>query len=93
MLKFAYVMSALVVIAPPAVAQTSPAQAEQARDVSSADPSDVNRIVCKKEETVGSRLAAKKVCLTVKEWQERTAQDRDETDRVQRDTQTGFPGG
>ena len=91
MWKFAYLAGASLLIAPPAVAQTT--QAEQAQDIPSADSSDVNRIVCKKEETVGSRLAAKKVCLTVKEWQERTAQDRDETDRVQRDTQTGFPGG
>lgn len=93
MLKFVYLAGASLVIAPPAAAQTSSAQAPQIQAVASPDSSDVNRIVCRKEETVGSRLAAKKVCLTVKEWQERTAQDRDETDRVQRDTQTGFPGG
>lgn len=93
MLRFAYVMGAFALVASPAVAQTSPTQAEQARDIPSTDSSDVNRIVCKKEERVGSRLGAKKVCLTVQEWNQRAAEDREETGRVQRDTKMGTPSG
>lgn len=93
MVRFAYVAGALMFAASPAVAQTTPAQAPEAQDIPSSDTSDVNRIVCKKTEKIGSRLAAKKVCLTVKEWADRAAEDRSETDRVQRDTQLGIPGG
>lgn len=93
MTKFAYVIGALILSTSPAAAQTAPTQAAQAVDISSTDESDVNRIVCKKEEKIGSRLGAKKVCLTVKEWQDRASADREETDRVQRDTQLGTPSG
>ncbi|HWI76237.1 MAG TPA: hypothetical protein VNS53_04045 [Sphingomicrobium sp.] len=44
---------------------------------------DPNRIVCQKEETIGTRLGAKKVCLTVAEWQARQRDDRDQTESVQ----------
>jgi len=44
---------------------------------------DPNRIVCQKEETIGTRLGAKKVCLTVAEWQQRAKEDREQTERVQ----------
>ena len=44
---------------------------------------DPNRIVCQKEETIGTRLGAKKVCLPIAEWQARQAADRDQTERVQ----------
>lgn len=93
MVRFAYVTGALMLIAPPAVAQTVPTQAAQAQEIPSTDKSDVNRIVCKKEEKIGTRLGAKKVCLTVKEWQDRASADREETGRVQRDTQMGVPQG
>jgi hypothetical protein len=47
---------------------------------------DPNKIVCQKEETIGTRLGAKKVCMTVAEWQARQAADRDQTERVQSGT-------
>ena len=49
---------------------------------------DPNRIVCEKEETIGTRLGAKKVCLTVAEWEARKSADRDQTERVQGGTRT-----
>ena len=47
---------------------------------------DPNRIVCQKEETIGTRLGAKKVCLPVAEWQARQNADREQTERVQSGT-------
>lgn len=47
---------------------------------------DADKIVCKKWEKLGSRLAAKKVCLTVREWTARANNDRDETGRIQSGT-------
>jgi len=91
MLKFVSVASVLLIAAVPAAAQdpTSPAPAPQA---SGPAKTDVNKIVCKKQEQIGSRLGAKKVCLTVKEWQDRAAADRIETERVQQNTSTRSGG-
>ena len=44
---------------------------------------DANKIVCEKQEKIGTRLGAKKVCLTVAEWNERAKADRDMTERIQ----------
>lgn len=81
MSKFAYVASVLMLVAAPAIAQTP-------TDTTAKDSkkSDVNRIICQKEEAIGSRLGAKKVCLTAKEWKEREALSREETERVQQGT-------
>ena len=44
---------------------------------------DPNKIVCEKQEKIGTRLGGEKVCLTVAEWQARKAADRDQMERVQ----------
>lgn len=49
---------------------------------------DSHKIVCKKEETIGTRLGAKKVCLTVAEWNEITTAHRERTERIQSGTCT-----
>ena len=81
MSKFVFVAGALMLIASPAIAQTPTDSAS--RD---AKKSDVNRIICQKEEQIGTRLAPKKVCLTAKEWAERAKVGREETERVQQGT-------
>ncbi len=80
MAKFACLASALLVVAVPALAQ-APASAPQ-----ELKKSDVNKVVCQKEEQIGSRLGAKKVCLTVKEWLDRAQLNREETERAQQNT-------
>lgn len=47
---------------------------------------DQHKIVCKKEEKIGTRLGAKKVCLTVAEWSERTRAHQERTERIQMGT-------
>jgi hypothetical protein len=44
---------------------------------------DANKIVCQKEETIGTRLGAKKVCLTVADWNARARENRETTERIQ----------
>jgi basic membrane lipoprotein Med (substrate-binding protein (PBP1-ABC) superfamily) len=83
MYKIAFFAGALMMAASPSVAQ-APAQPAQAKDVATTDTSDVNKVVCKREESLGSRLSAKKVCLTVKQWQEIAEADRDQTEGIQR---------
>jgi hypothetical protein len=42
-----------------------------------------DKIVCQKEEQIGSRLGGKKTCLTVREWEARKQADRLQTEEVQ----------
>ena len=88
MFRLASVASVLTLIATPAVAQTTSAAAPAAQQVASTDSSDARRIVCKKEESIGSRLGSKKVCLTVKEWEDLSKDSRDATEGWQRQTPT-----
>lgn len=45
--------------------------------------SDPNKIICEKEDTLGSRLQAHKICMTRAQWAERRRNDRDVVDRSQ----------
>lgn len=44
---------------------------------------DPNRIICEKQEVVGSRLATKKVCMTAAEWEIRKREDREAVEKAQ----------
>jgi len=44
---------------------------------------DLDRIVCDTEQTTGTRLGARKVCKTVLEWQQLTAEHRATVEKVQ----------
>ena len=77
MLRLLLVVPAL--LAAPALAQTS---AAQSIDVS-AKKAELDRIVCERQEQLGSRLGGRKVCKTIREWQEERRVQREETERVQ----------
>lgn len=81
---------AAAVIAAPAAAQTA-APAAQPAPVNS-KKSDVNKLVCQRQEEIGSRLAAKKVCMTVREWQEFRSQNRENLERWQQSAGTRSSG-
>lgn len=66
-------------------ATAQPVTPYQRQDASAAKTDD-NKIVCKKQETIGTRLGAKKVCLTVSEWAVRAHDDRERTEQVQSST-------
>lgn len=83
MLRVAIAASVLAIVAVPAAAQSAPNQDAQVQAVPG-NKDDPNRIVCKKEETIGSRLGAKKICLSAKEWEDRAKADRDQTESIQR---------
>lgn len=44
---------------------------------------DPNRIICEKQEVVGSRLATKRVCMTAAEWEIRRREDREAVEKAQ----------
>ena len=81
MLKFA-LPDVLLVTALPAVAQAqSPAPQPQAAPA--AKPNPLDKVVCKTEEVIGSRLNSQRVCLTVREWQEQSDANREALERLQ----------
>lgn len=45
---------------------------------------DPNRIICEKQEVVGSRLATKRICMTAAEWEDRKREDREAVEKGQR---------
>jgi hypothetical protein len=47
---------------------------------------DADKIVCKKEETLGTRLGARKICLTVEQWTEKHKEQRAFAEGVQSGT-------
>lgn len=60
------------------------AQSDQAQPiVVVTDKNELDRVVCEREEQIGSRLGARKVCKTVREWQEQQRVQREEVERVQ----------
>lgn len=85
----------MMAVATPAAAQISIGSAPAATAPAvKADGKDQNRMICEKQDQVGSRLAAKKVCKTALEWQqERTANRRTLEDVQRQATSTGIPAG
>jgi hypothetical protein len=70
MLKFAYIAAALMLGPAPAFAQivfddTAAATATPAR---AGAKSDLDKIVCRVQDTIGSRVQAHRVCLTKQQW-------------------------
>ncbi|RST29903.1 hypothetical protein HMF7854_02990 [Sphingomonas ginkgonis] len=53
---------------------------------------DPNRMICERIEELGSRLAARKVCMTAAQWAEQRRQDRDVVDRLQQSHCSGTGG-
>ena len=80
MLKSIIFIAAGVAVAMPAAAQTTvqpqPVQAPTAK-------SDVDKLICKKQEEIGSRLGAKKVCMTVAQWLVFQNDVKDQTRRIE----------
>lgn len=56
-----------------------------------AENKDPNRIICEKQEVLGSRLGTKRVCMTAAEWETKRREERQMIDRSQ--TQRHQPTG
>jgi hypothetical protein len=92
-----FALPAMLVVmfaAPMAIADTTPSSAMAPDSTAksakkSLDPRlDDQAIVCKREETTGSRLGATKECHTRAEWAGRAASAREQMDRIQMTPQT-----
>jgi hypothetical protein len=79
MLKSLVILVSTLALATPVAAQTAPA--DPAAPSSSQPPvKDPNRMICERQEEIGSRLGGKKVCHTAAEWQELRRQNREQVD-------------
>jgi len=64
--------TAISLAAVPASAQTQASSQPPA-----AKAKDPSRIICEKVEETGSRLSAKRVCMTAQQWQDKRRSDRE----------------
>jgi hypothetical protein len=62
------------------------AQVTQVATIPPQAKGDSNRMVCEKEETIGTRLGARRVCLTVEQWKEKHREQREWTEQIQSGT-------
>lgn len=89
MLKFAFLAGSLLSLSP-AVAQT---QAPATQKAAPAAKDESNRMICETEEQIGSRLAARRVCMTATQWKEHEQSVHQQLDQQHSTVQpTGGPG-
>ena len=80
--KASFLGVAALVVAAPGLAQGTSGNSNT-QPLMKGDP---NKVVCKKEETIGSRLGARRVCLTIAQWNEKAREHREFTEDVQSGT-------
>jgi hypothetical protein len=70
MLKFAYMSAALMLAPAPAFAQIvfQDAPATAAAPEKASQKSDLDKVECRMQDTLGSRLQSHKVCMTKQQW-------------------------
>jgi len=66
-----------------AVAQLPAQQASAPAATQAAKASADDKIVCEREEQIGSRLGPRKVCMTVRQWSEQRRLERQDLEKVQ----------
>lgn len=87
-------LALMVAVAAPVAAQNAGAAQPAAPAAPEAKAKDPNRVICEREEEIGSRLGGKKVCKTAAQWQDERNQQRQTLEGVQRQaTSTGMPSG
>lgn len=79
MIKIALAAVGLSLVAAPVAAQVSSIESSRA-----STRSDPNRMICEREDTTGTRLGARKVCLSAAQWQEKRREHREELERAQK---------
>lgn len=93
MLKSLVIVISSMAFVAPAVAQTGPVD-PATTPASTEKLKNPNRMICEKQEEIGSRLGGKKICKTAQEWQDWRQQNRDQVESWQRQlTSPGKPAG
>ncbi|KRB82613.1 hypothetical protein ASE00_11270 [Sphingomonas sp. Root710] len=95
-LKFAFLVALAAMAAPtlaadPVADNTPPAPTASTTNATGSETAAAaspNKLICRKQEQLGSRLRSNKVCMTQSEWAEQRRQDRMNVDRSQRNRWT-----
>lgn len=90
MLKPVAIMLMIAVSAPAGAQITFETPATATPSAPAANGKDSNKLICEKQEEIGSRLASKKVCKTAAQWQEERRQQRETLEKIQQQG-TGTP--
>jgi hypothetical protein len=84
-MKFVTVAAAAALLVP-ATAGFAQATPYKALDKTAANPNDPNKLVCEREQDIGSRVGGRKVCLTVQQWRDKHNEQRGFTEDMQAGT-------
>lgn len=87
-----YVLSALaaLVLAAPALAAGQGEPEKAAPSTEEVTDASQNRMICKRQKSTGSRLGAKKVCMTAAQWAQMQREQRQTTERNQANRWTDY---
>jgi hypothetical protein len=88
MLKFAAFAVALVATSPVVAGVPAP----QPAPTTAKAPDPLDKVVCRTEDTLGSRLSAHRVCATLRDWKEQEAENRAAAEKMQQQGQTNPSG-
>ncbi|WP_141134018.1 hypothetical protein [Sphingopyxis indica] len=83
MMKALIVGIAALTLVPVSAVAMEPAASDSAQKDDASKDGDQNRVICKREKIIGSRLGSKKTCATEAEWAQMRAEQRQATERVQ----------
>jgi hypothetical protein len=82
MSKLVYVAAALLAVPAPLLAQAQQAAPAPAKPQAQA-MTDLNKVVCRTQEEIGSRLQNHKVCMTNEQWKVYAQQYKDQVQEIQ----------
>ena len=87
MSKFAFFAATALIVPSPVLAQIvfddTPPPPQTAQMKNGKAKSDADKVVCQSQDTLGSRLEAHQVCMTVQQWQQYQAENRQKTQDLQ----------
>ena len=92
-----YIVAAMVGLLAASPATTAFAagssDSDKAAHNNSEDVGKADRVICRKIETIGSRLNTQRICATAAQWSEMRQENRDGLDKVQNQRFVGNSGG
>ena len=88
MLKYVVLAAAAGALAVPAAAQ---APTDQSAAPAAQKARDPNRVICERQEVIGSRLGGGRICKTAQQWEQSRQQSRSDVDEMQRFTANPKP--
>jgi len=84
-------IAALFLAAPAFAHSPAPVSTPPATPAATPSTDPLDKMVCRSQETIGSRLKSHKVCATVREWKEQEQDSRETVELYQQRNQSTIP--